>query len=247
MRKRSNLIVIIGVAVFVIGAGATFLVVRSGNDGGKGDKTAGAAQSSVLYAAKDIPSGITGAQAVEAGYVKTRSVAASARPGGAITDQSELAGMKAVANVPAGTLLTENQFAAPQTTLGAVKIPDGKMALAVSLGPAPGVAGFAAAGDRIDIFGVLKEGPGSPSAKLIMQNTEVLSVNPSGATAVAAAAAAASAAAPTFLLAVTAQEAERLVFYTSFNALYFSLVSKDAPTVGSTPGSSAADALKQLS
>ena len=33
---------------------------------------------------------------------------------------------------------------------------------------------------------------------------------------------------PTFLLAVTATEAERLVFYTSFDSLYFSLVSKDA-------------------
>jgi len=243
MAKRSNLILTIGLAVFVLGAGATFLVVRSG--GGGGTKTAAGNASTVLYAAKDIPSGTTGAQAVEQGYVKTRSIGASARPAGALSDPSEVAGKTAQGTVSQGTVITSSQFATPQTSLGSVRIPNGKMALAVSLAPVPGVAGFVAAGDHIDVFGVVKDGPGTPSAKLVMQNTEVLSVSPSGGTAVVATAA--SAANPTYLLAVTATEAERLVFLTSFDSLYFSLVSKDAPAVGPTPGSGAADALKQLS
>jgi len=245
MAKRSNLIVTIGLAVFVVGAGATFLVVRNGSGDSSNDSTkaTAAGSSTVLYAAKDIPSGTTGSQAVEAGLVKTKTVTASAKPAGALTDPTGLTGKKSVGNVPEGTVLTSSQFAAPQTTLGSVKIPDGKTALALSLAPVAGAAGFVGAGDHIDVFGVLKEGPGSPSAKLIMQNTEVLSVSPSGAAAVAAAAGTN----PTYLLAVTAPEAERLVFYTSFDSLYFSLVSKDAAAVGSTPGSSAADALKQLS
>jgi len=242
MAKRSNLILTIGLAVFVIGAGATFFVVRSGG----GTKAAAAGgDTTVLYAAKDIPSGTTGAQAVDQGYIKTRSIGSSAKPAGALSDPSEVAGKTAQGTVAQGTVITSSQFAAPQTSLGAVKIPDGKMALALSMGPAPGVSGFVAAGDRIDVFGVLKDGPGAPSARLIMQNTEVLSVSPSGATT--AVAAAATGASPTYLLAVTAPEAERLVFFTSFDSLYFSLVSKDAPAVGPTPGSGAADALKQLS
>jgi len=56
-------------------------------------------------------------------------------------------------------------------TKSVVKIPPGKTALALSLGAVPGVAGFVAAGDHINIYGVLKEGPDSPSTKLIMQNT----------------------------------------------------------------------------
>jgi len=233
MAKRSNLILTIGLVVFIVGAGATFLVVRNGSGGTT--KAVGAGGSSVLYAAKAIPSGTAGAAAYDQGYIKSRAVSASAKPPGALTDPSELAGKTALGSVPEGTIITTSQFATPQTSLGSVKIPIGKTALALSLAPVPGLAGFAAAGDHIDIFGVLKDGPGAPSAKLIMQNTEVLTVSP------------ATAANPTYLLAVSAPEAERLVFFTSFDSLYFSLVSKDAAAVGGTPGSSAADALKQLS
>lgn len=239
MAKRSNLIVGLGLAVFVAGAAATFLVTR---DSAK-RSTSSEGGTSVLYADKSIPAGTAGINAVDQGYVKTRKVAASARPAGALTDTSQLAGKTSVDTVPQGAVLTDAQFQVPQTRLGTVKIPNGKTALAISLGPAPGVAGAVAGGDRIDIFAVIKDGPGAPSAKLIMQNTEVLQVSPSGA-AVAVAAAGTS---PMFLLAVTPTEAERLVYLTSFQALYFSLVSKDQAAVGSTPGSGAADALKSLS
>lgn len=244
MGKRSNVIVAVGVAVFVIGAGAAFFVLRNGSGDG-GTKTATAGESSVLYAAKEIPSGTSGAQAFEQGYVKTRSIGKSSKPAGALTDSSQLAGKSALGVVSAGTVITDSQFAAPQTKLGSVKIPDGKMALALKITPPQGVAGFAAAGDHIDVFGVLKVGPEAPAAKLIMQNTEVLSVTPNGVPATTAATA--GGADPTYLLAVNATEAERCVYYTSFGELYFSLVSKGAAVAGPTPGSSSADALKQLS
>ncbi len=240
MAKRSNLIVTIGLAVFVIGAGATFFVLRNGSDGGT--KTAAKGKATVVVAAKDIPSGTAGAQAVEQGLVKTQSVDTADKPAGAISDPSNLAGKTAAGNISKGTTITATQFAAPQTQ-GAVAIPDGKMALALSLDPVPGVSGKVEAKDHIDIFGVVKDGPGAPSAKLIMQNTEVLIVDPSGPAALAS---------PpgtklTYLLAVTAPEAEHLVYLTSFQSLYFSLVNKAAPTVAPTPGINAADALKQLS
>jgi Flp pilus assembly protein CpaB len=242
MAKRSNLIVSLGLAVFVAGAAATFLVVRN-----HGSSTPQGGGSSVLYATKAIPSGTSGVNAVDQGMVKSRTVATSARPAGALTDPSELAGKTAVDSVPEGAVLTSDQFSVPQTRLGTVKIPQGKTALALQLGPVQGVAGFVASGDHIDIFAVAKEGPGAPSAKLIMQNTEVLNVNPSGAAATATAAATGASTNPVFLLAVSPNEAEHLVYLTSFQQLYFSLVSKDQATVGATPGSGAADALKQLS
>ena len=239
MRKRSNLIVSLGLAVFVAGAVATFLVVR---DGGDDSKVAGPA-AQVLYAAKTIPSGTSGTAAVDQGLVKTRSVAASAKPPSALSDPSELVGRTAAVSVPEGSVVTSEQFTVPQTRLGTVKIPTGKTALAVQLGFVPGVAGFVGSGDRINVYGLMEEGPGAPSAKLIMQNTEVLSVSPSGATAQAAG----SEVKPIFLLAVTPQEAERLAFLTTFQQLYFSLVPKDAPPAGPTPGTASVDALRQLS
>jgi Flp pilus assembly protein CpaB len=240
MAKRSNLIVTIGLAVFVAGAVATFLIVR--ND----DASAGSGNGTpVLYAAQAIPSGTAGGDAVDQGLVKSRTVDIESKPANALSDPSQLVGKTAVAGVPEGALLTEDQFTVPQTRQGTLRIPDGKTALALQLGWVQGAGGFVASGDRIDIFGVVKDGPGAPSAKLIMQNTEVLNVNVSGQTA--AGQPVSSDTKPIFLLAVTPQEAERLVYLTSFQQLYFSLVSKDAPAVGVTPGSSAADALKQLS
>ncbi|HWC11699.1 MAG TPA: Flp pilus assembly protein CpaB [Acidimicrobiales bacterium] len=241
MAKRSNLIVIIGLAVFVAGAAATFLIVR--NDDSSGGTRNG---TPVLYANQAIPSGTTGGNAVDQGLVKSRSVDLGSRPANALTDPSQLVGKTAVASVPEGAILTDDQFTVPQTRLGTLRIPDGKTALALQLGWVQGVGGFVGSGDRIDIFGVVKDGPGSPSAKLIMQNTEVLNVNVSGQTA-AAGTPISGDTHPIFLLAVTPVEAERLVYLTSFQQLYFSLVSKDAPAVGPTPGSGAADALKQLS
>jgi Flp pilus assembly protein CpaB len=245
MAKRSNLIVTLGLAVFVAGAAATFLVVRDRGDGKPAASGGGAA---VLYAAKAIPAGTTGGNAVDQGLVKSRSVSTAGKPAGALSDPSQLIGRTATQSVPEGAVVTDDQFAVPQTGLGTVKIPAGKTALAVQLSWVQGVAGFVASGDHIDVFGVAKDGPGAPSAKLIMQNTQVLNVTPSGQGPVAqAGTTSAAGASPTFLLAVTPQEAERIVFLTTFQQLYFSLVSKDAGPVGPTPGSGAGDALKQLS
>jgi hypothetical protein len=45
---------------------------------------------------------------------------------------------------------------------------------------------------------------------------------------------------------VSPTEAEHLIYLTTFESLYFSLVSKDAAPAAATPGSSIADALKQF-
>jgi hypothetical protein len=57
MGKRSNLIVTLGLAVFIVGAAATYLVVRNSDD----STATGAGKGSVLVAAKPIPAGTTGA------------------------------------------------------------------------------------------------------------------------------------------------------------------------------------------
>jgi hypothetical protein len=74
MKKRSNLILSLGLAVFVAGAAATFLVVRNGDD----DSKVAGPSTQVLYAAKTIPAGTSGTAAVDQGLVKTRSVCVSA-------------------------------------------------------------------------------------------------------------------------------------------------------------------------
>ena len=244
MGKRSNLIVTLGLAVFIVGAAATYLVVRNSD---VGTTTTAAGRVSVLVAEKPIPAGTTGAAAVSEGLVKNKAVDASARPATALTDVSQLAGKTVTLGVSAGEVLTADRFQAAQTRIGTLKIPDGKTALAVQMNNVPGVAGFAGAGDRVNVYGLIKPDtdPKNPqgASHLILQNTEILNVN--GAN-LAAAQGQPGGTGLVYLLAVTPPEAERLTYRTTFHQLYFSLVSKDAATVGATPGSSIADALKQF-
>ncbi len=244
MAKRSNVIVTLGLAVFIVGAMATFLILR---DNGEDTPAAGSGKVAVLVAAKPIPAGTNGADAANGGLVKSKVVADSVKPANALTDPTQLAGRSASLGVPEGQIITSDQFQTTQTRIGTLKIPDGKTALALELKNVPGVAGFAGAGDRINIYGVAKSSAevngGGPSVKLIMQNTEVLNVN---GTTLAAAPGTPGGTGLVYLLAVTPVEAERLVYLTTFESLYFSLVSKDQPAIGETPGSSTLDALKAL-
>jgi Flp pilus assembly protein CpaB len=243
MGKRSNLIVTLGLAVFIVGAAATYLVVRNTDDG----VVAGAGKATVLVADKPIPAGTTGASAVNGGLVKNKAIDIAAKPATALTDVSQLAGKTVTLGVSEGAILTAEQFQTAQTRIGTLKIPDGKTAIAVELSNVPGVAGFAGAGDRINIYGVVKAGsdPKLPAgmAHLIMQNTEVLNVN---GTTLAATQGQPGGTGLLYLLAVSPAEAERLIYLSTFESLYFSLVAKDAPPVGPTPGSSIADALRQF-
>ncbi|MDQ4068971.1 MAG: Flp pilus assembly protein CpaB [Actinomycetota bacterium] len=243
MGKRSNLIVTLGLAVFIVGAAATYLVVRSSDGGG----TSSANKVPVLVADKPIPAGTTGTAVVTQGMTKTKHVDVSAKPANAIADASQLAGKTVTLGVSQGEILTLDQFQTAQTRIGTLKIPEGKTALALQLANVPGVAGFAGAGDRVNIYGVVKPGsdPKNPqgATHLIMSNTEVLNVN---GTTLAPTQGQPGGPGLVFLLAVTPVEAERLVYLSSFEQLYFSLVAKDAAPVGSTPGSSIADALRQF-
>jgi Flp pilus assembly protein CpaB len=242
MAKRSNVIVTLGLAVFIVGAMATFLILR---DCGNDSPAAGSGKVAVLVAAKPIPAGTNGGDAANNGLVKTKVVADSVKPANALTDPTQLVGRSAILGVPEGQIITDTQFQATQTRIGTLKIPEGKTALALELGNVPGVAGFAGAGDRINVYAVQKPGAATPggAVKLIMQNTEVLNVN---GTTLAATPGQPGGTGLVYLLAVSPVEAERLVYLTSFESLYFSLVSKDAPAVGETPGSSVGDALKAL-
>jgi Flp pilus assembly protein CpaB len=118
----------------------------------------------------------------------------------------------------------------------------------VELSNVPGVAGFAGAGDRINVDGGIKPGSDAKNpagaAHLIMQNTEVLNVN--GTTLAATQGQPGGTTGLLYLLAVSPAEAERLIYLSTFESLYFSLVAKDAPPVAPTPGSSIADALRQF-
>jgi pilus assembly protein CpaB len=170
-------------------------------------------------------------------------VAISSQPANAVTELSQLSGRVAGSVIPAGAILTTDMFPAPQTRIGTVVIPAGKRALTLKLEPVRGLSGFAGAGDHIDVFSVVEPSDTRPAGvQLILQSVEVLSVNGAGLTATAG-----QPGGPEllYLLAVTPAQAERLIYLTEFERLYFDLVPKgEAPVT--TPGAGPAQALQTL-
>jgi Flp pilus assembly protein CpaB len=116
----------------------------------------------------------------------------------------------------------------------ALPIPEGKQAVAVKVAFVAAGAGFVHQGDSVNLYGTFKDqkvaGLEPPLAKLVLSNVQVLSVTGvAGADTV-------------YLLAVDAEQAERVIYLTTYQSIYLTLVPKNGPPV-STGGRNAANIL----
>jgi Flp pilus assembly protein CpaB len=174
--RRSSQMLILGLAIFVIGAGVV-LVSFMGSGGGK-DKSAAATTTTTIQA---------------------------------------------------GTVVVNTAPAAPTS----FTIPDGKQAVAIQMPFVAGLAGFAKAGDTVNVYGVIDEKgagaePAPPASKLILPGVQVL--------AVTAPAPGADAGNATYLLALDAPQAEQAIFFAKFQSMWLTLVPKGQPKAPATPG-----------
>ncbi|HEX8771000.1 MAG TPA: Flp pilus assembly protein CpaB [Acidimicrobiales bacterium] len=219
---------LIGLFIFVAGGlGAGYAATRNSSSASssRGDVE-------VLYTAAPIDVGTAGAAALSDGRIASKRLASGTLPADAVTSVSEVSGRVAAAKIPAGTVVTAAMFPPPQTRIGTVVIPKGMRALSLELASVPGVSGFAGAGDRIDVYRVAKGEGVPPGVHLELQNIEILNVNGGG---LAAAQGQPSGANLVYLVAVTPADAERLIYLSQFEKMYFDLVPKGEPSV-STPG-----------
>ncbi|MDQ4089789.1 MAG: Flp pilus assembly protein CpaB [Actinomycetota bacterium] len=234
MSGRTKAALLAGVTLLVAGGGgAAYLQTRPQTVDTSAGKVTG------YYAVATVPVGTAASAALADGSIRARSVLAQDRPSDAVTDPTQLSGRVAGVEIPAGAAVTKSMFPDPQTRIGTVVIPPGKRALALEIQPLAGVAGFVGAGDRIDVYGIVKSDAATPSVRLVFQGIEVLNVNGAGLPA-----AQGQPGGPNFiyLVAVTPVEAERLIYLNEFEKLYFDLVPKGEGPVR-TPGAGAAGAL----
>lgn len=174
--RRSSQMLILGLAIFVIGAGVV-LVSFMGSEDGK-DKSAASTTTTTIQA---------------------------------------------------GTVVVNSAPAAPTS----FTIPDGKQAVAIQMPFVAGLAGYAKAGDMVNIYGVVDEKgagvePAPPLSKLLLPAVQVL--------AVTAPAAGAEGGNATYLLALDAAQAEQAIFFAKFQSMWLTLVPKGQPTAPATPG-----------
>jgi Flp pilus assembly protein CpaB len=134
--------------------------------------------------------------------------------------------------VQAGTVIVNAAAPAAPTSF---TIPAGKQAVAVQVPFVAGLAGYARAGDIVNVYGNVQNDkaptiPAPPATKLILPGVQVLAVTgpaPGVDTGNA-----------TYLLALDANQAEQAIFFARFETMWLTLVPKGQPNAQPTAGHS---------
>ncbi|HEU5152798.1 MAG TPA: Flp pilus assembly protein CpaB [Iamia sp.] len=243
--KRSNLLIGAGVVLVVLGIGLAWAVA---DDDGEGDGTAG--RVPVLVAVTDLEPGQAGDDLVATGKVRVERVEASEAADGALRATTELTGTILGTAVPEGRQVVAEALRSSALRGDTFTIPDGQEAVAVTVPFTAGVAGYVGPGDRVNVYASITPdtagAPTSPRTELLLGDVEVLDVSdeiaPRRAETIASGdtpttqAARDGAREITLLLAVDPAEAEQVVFATTNNQLWLTLVPEDGGGGPPPPG-----------
>lgn len=244
MRRRSNLLVLLGIAFFVVGGLIVYLVTDDEDDGGGG--TGAAAPVSVVISDQDISAGALADDLIAAGTLRVIEIPAAELVPGAIQSLNQLAGATFIQGFAKEQQITTGGLQLQSRTF---EIPEGFEAVAVQIDFVAGAAGYVNPGDRINLYGLYTTGAGDapgPRAELLLTSVEVLDVDltipprrgTGGTTSDPSQPAAqrASGTTVTYLLALRTDDAEKVIYTTEFAGFYATLTADDAPPAGPTPG-----------
>lgn len=268
-KRSNNLIIGLGLLTAVVGAGLVLLLVGRDGDSGSSASASGGDTVPVLVAKKVIAAGSAGANIGDS--VEVRQVPAVTRSSDALVSLGELADRTTtVAIGPDQQLRTA--FFNQRTVRGeAIKVPDGKQAVAMNIPFTAAGSGYVGPGDRVNLYalvgrqngnvaplcgeGLCASGdPKAPQAasQLVLTNVEVLDVSqevaPKTVTSVQptpgqVARTAEVGTSVTYLMALDASQAEKAIFFSRYGEMYVTLVPKGQPD-STTGGRDQTNALK---
>jgi Flp pilus assembly protein CpaB len=234
VRSRSNLLVLLGIAFFVVGGVIVWLITSDDDDGG----AKAAERVTVVVASADVQPGDLASDLIKENKLRTEEIDPAQLVAGAISSLNQLEGATFTQGFSKDQQVTSGgvQLNPPRT----FEIPKGFDAVAVQLDFVPGVAAYVSPGDHINLYGT------GARAELVLSNVEVLDVDltipPRRGTATdpnTSSTARASTSAVTYLLALKPADAEKVIFLTESQGLYASLVADGAAPAGDTPGQDA--------
>ncbi|MCV2490001.1 RcpC/CpaB family pilus assembly protein [Geodermatophilus sp. YIM 151500] len=227
-------------ALALLGAGTVVLLayVR----GADARALAGVRTVEVLVADRPVPAGTPAADLP--GLVRTDLVPVKAALPGRVTDLAELAGQVATVDLLAGEQLLLARFAAPADlgTPGTVEVPAGLQEVSVLLEPQRAVGGRLAAGDTVGVL-VSQSGDAGGQTHAVLHRVLVTQVQgapapadpaQSGDPATASAGTALPSTSLLVTLAVTAAQAEAVVFGAEHGSLWLSLEPEGAAVDGTS-------------
>ena len=242
--NRRKVMIIAAIALAFVGVVSVYRYL-SGTDA---RVLAGKQATSVLVVAKRIPAGTSVKDITDGDYVRTDSVPRSAKPLDALAQLSDATSTDvALADVPTGQIVVGDMFGKIQPTTSGLKIPDGLLAVSITVASNADVAGYVQPGSQIAIFDtfVLLDDKGAPSGskanadkkdnwatKLVLPRVPVLAVSQAAPTGTKDAPQSDSL---LVTIAVSQIDAERVVHVSQTGNLYLALLTDRSKTAAS-PG-----------
>ena len=235
---RRTVLLIVAALIAALGAGMVFLYVR----GADSRAEAGQAPVQVLKAVAQIDPGETMAAAQAAGKIQLGNVPRAQVLAGAVNSTSGLDDKVALGTIYPKEQIISAKFGSSGEQ-SVLTIPDGDIAISLTLSDTGRVAGFVNPGASVAIFATGTQA-GSADAtdttRLLLPKVQVIAV---GATTVVSSTTTTETGAQTteqlpktlFTVAVSQAEAERLLFASTHGELTFALLN-DKSTVKSGPG-----------
>jgi Flp pilus assembly protein CpaB len=247
--RRSNLLVLAGIAFFVVGVVIVALLSRDSGNGSA--RPAGTVD--VLVAKEDIPAGTNGDDAIT--KVEVRRVNASDRQPDALSTPSQLSNQIFTLKFSKSEQIRSGGLKV-RSISPSVQVPDGKEAVAVDVSFVAGGAGYLAPGDLVNVYQVIPapvqggaaDVPASPRTQLVLTKVKVIDVQQQVAALGASTPASnqtgivsrpsATADHLTVLLALDSVDTEKVIFgsTTTGISLYLTRVGDQAAPSGPTPG-----------
>lgn len=174
---RRTVLLIAAVVVAALGTALVFLYANRAEERAQ----AGAEPVQVLVATVGIAAGTTGADISQSGAVELRSLPAASIPPGAISDLTPVADLVAISTIFEGQVLLQPMFGTQQQASGGLTLPEGTMAVSVSLGDPQRVAGFVRPGSDVAVFLTVAgaEGEEEDQTAVLLERVPVVAVGPS--------------------------------------------------------------------
>jgi Flp pilus assembly protein CpaB len=266
VRRRSNLLILVGILFFLVGAAVVFVVIGDDDGGGSGGVSPGEQVVQLLVPTEDIAAGTDGDTVLSNGQVELKTFARTQAPANALTAAVALQGQSFLTAVGKGQPITTSALV-QQSLSERLAIPTGYEAVAFTMAFDQAVAQYVAPGDRINLYSVIPSDsslclvaedpaePYCPRVELLLTNVLVLDVSAQAGTTLDQQAGTATTiagdtrqrvnagGAVTFLLAMRTGDAEKAMLSTvpaSKGAyLYGTLVGEDAGPSGDTGGAAA--------
>lgn len=244
--KRANVLVVLGVALVIFGIGLAWAVGRDT------DETTQEATTAVVVATDDLEPGQSGEDLIATGKVEVQDVPSEEVMAGALSSTAELEGTIIGTTVDEGGQVVAASLRSSVLRGAAIEIPEGMQAVSITVPFTAGVAGYAGPGDVVNVYhSILPGAAGAPEplplTQLLASNVEVLDVSdevaPRRADPIVTADGTPETTTPTrtgsdsitLLLAVDASLAEQIIFASTNDELWLTLVPEDQEP-STTPG-----------